>query len=71
MAVYVNGHLRGLDMNLTKASDMGLCWVGTSGNGGTKDDGDTFSGFPGAIDTVRISRRELSAEEVRRQADEI
>ena len=67
MAVYVNGQLRGLNVNLTKPSDMNLWWIGASGNGATKARDDTFRGFPGVIDEVRILRRELSAAEVQQR----
>ena len=68
MAVYVEGKLIGLNMDLTKASEMKAFWVGASGNGATTDPHDTFGGFPGALDEVRIYRRELTPAEIARLA---
>ena len=68
MATYIDGRLAGLNMDLTRPSTMSAFWVGASGNGATKASHDLFKGFPGAVDEIRIWRRELSSSEVRIQA---
>jgi hypothetical protein len=69
MALYLNGRLVGLNMALTEPSEMGLHYLGASGDGRTRDPDDTFAPFVGVMDEAAIYRRELSLSEVRQHCE--
>ena len=68
MAVYIGGELMGLDTTTTSPSKYLVALIGASGDGATKDARDVTGCFKGAIDEVRIYRRELSYREIRYHA---
>ena len=70
MSLYIDGNLAALDMAVTEPSRFNAAFVGASGDGRTKAPADVGDCFKGAIDDVRIYRRELSYAEVRRLAGE-
>lgn len=70
MSLYINGDLAALDMAVTDPSRYPVAFVGASGDGRTKAPDDVGECFKGAIDEVRIYRRELTYAEVRRLAQE-
>jgi hypothetical protein len=63
MTVYVDGKIIGIDVFLTKPSEMPLFFIGASGNP-SKDGPEVVDCFKGAIDEVKIYDRELSPGEV-------
>lgn len=64
MALYIDGQLRGLDTTKTEPSVHPVANIAASGIH------ELEGCFPGAVDEVRVYRRELSAAEVRRLFEE-